>query len=103
MEKNMTYCVKLDADYDRDLILNALKNDETGWFMKSYLTTDKGRKEFVSYHVMMKLDELNKKCDFGGWLEDQLDGESFYSLTEALDFLEDRWEDAMEFAGYAID
>ena len=99
----MRITVRLNADYDRDLVLNALKNDESGWFIKSYLTTDKGRKEFVGYHIQMKLDELNKKYDFGGWLEGQLDGESFDSLTEVLDYLEDRWNDAMEFAGYAID
>ena len=98
----MTYSVKLNADYDKDLVLDFLKNDKSG-FMKHYLKTDKGRAEFIGYHVQMKLDELNAKHDFGGWLEDHLDGESFYSLTEVLDYLEDRWTAAMEFCGYAID
>ena len=98
----MTYSVRLNADYDKDLVLDFLKNDKSG-LMKHYLKTDKGLEEFIGYHVQMKLDELNAKHDFGGWLEDHLDGESFYSLTEVLDYLEDRWTAAMESAGYPID
>ena len=95
----MTYCVRLDEYDDKNLVMDVLKKDESGWFMKGYLETDRGQKELVSYYVNMKLDELNEKHDFGGWLEDQLDGMDFYSLTDALNFLEDKWDEAMEFAG----
>ena len=93
----MSYSVRIDPYEDGQLVQELLEKDSSGWFLREYFTSERGREEFIRFTVQNKLDELNGRYELGGWLEDQLEGTDFYSLTDCLDYLEDKFEDAMEF------